>query len=45
MSAPEAERLASGWKLSLRVFERLRRIEEGRPLLELVKPENRPGPA
>ena len=33
----EVERLAEGWRRSIRVHERLRRLEAGRPLLELVK--------
>ncbi len=40
---PEGERLAQGWWLSLQVHERLRRLDEGRPLLELMR--NEPGPA
>ena len=41
----EAEqlRLAEGWRLALRAHERLRRLEQGRPLLELVRNES-PGP-
>ena len=34
---PEHVRLARGWRRSIQVFERLRRLEAGRPLLELVK--------
>ncbi len=32
----EAERLARGWRLSLRIHARLRRQEEGRPILEIL---------
>ena len=38
----EVGRLAHGWRLSIQIHERLRRLEEGRPLLELLK--NEPGP-
>ncbi len=38
----EVARLAHGWRLSIQIHERLRRGEEGRPLLELMK--NEPGP-
>jgi len=33
----EVERLAEGWKRSLTVCERLKRLDEGRPLLEIVR--------
>ncbi len=36
----EHRRLARGWRRSIQVFERLRRREEGRPVLELVKDKN-----
>ena len=34
--AAEVEHLAEGWKLSLQIHERLRRLEAGKPLLELL---------
>ena len=33
----EAQRLAEGWRLSIQVFERIRRQESGKPLLRLSK--------
>ena len=36
----EALRLARGWLAALRVHERVRRIEEGRPILEFAKNKN-----
>ena len=33
----EAERLARGWRRALEVCERLKRLDEGRPLVELVR--------
>ncbi len=37
---PKHIRLAQGWRLSIQVFERLRRLESGRPILELHKEED-----
>ena len=31
----ELRRLAQGWRRAIQVFERIRRQEEGRPVLEL----------
>lgn len=42
---PEYRRLARGWRRSLEVFERLRRQQYGRPLLELVNDQTESGPA
>ena len=39
----ERERLARGWRKTLQVMDRLRRLEERRPLLELVR-QDTPGP-
>ena len=36
----EGERLAQGWRLALQVHERLRRQEDGRPVMELVRTKN-----
>ena len=36
-SEAEVERLARGWRRALEVFERIKRRDEGRPPLELVK--------
>ena len=33
----EVKRLAEGWKRSLQVFARLRRREENRPMLEVLR--------
>lgn len=36
----EHRRLARGWRRTIEVCERLRRQEDGRPVLELVKDKN-----
>ena len=36
----EHRRLAQGWQRSLRVFERLRRQEAGRPVVKLMESKN-----
>lgn len=38
-TAAEAKRLAKGWRWSLQVFERQRRLVEGEPLLRIVRNE------
>ena len=35
--AEEVRRLARGWRRTLEVCERLKRLDEGRPLVELVR--------
>ena len=37
VDAAEVERLALGWRRTLEVCERLKKLDEGRPLIEIVR--------
>ena len=40
MTRAEAERLGRGWRLTVEKLERFKRLDEGRPLVHLVRGES-----